>query len=165
MLSLTAQPIRCERCPGAAGNQRDREGYPLCDPCAAVVLPYEADRTPDYFTGGAFRIGHGRLIGVPELAAFALRYPLRRVGVRRLAACLRFGRTDEPVGSAAFRLRAFRADLAFPLLLLRTTRGLRIADGCHRTYRAMVEGRRCLPAYIVPVADLAQMEGGRTLSI
>ncbi len=110
----------------------------------------------DYFQGGYFT-ARGLTLSVPEFAEWAKRYPLRRVNVRRLAHCLSFARTDEPIGSVAFLARAQAADLAYPLLLLRVPKGLRIADGCHRTYRALIARRRYLPAYVVPVADLEQL--------
>ncbi len=92
---------------------------------------------------------------VPEFAAFARKhYHLRRVNVRRLAGYLRYSHPDEPVGSPAFLARAALADLSCPLLLIRVHKGLRIADGCHRTYAALLARRRYLLAYVVPVADL-----------
>jgi hypothetical protein len=40
----TARPLGlCSRCPGTAGECQDRNGYQLCDLCAAVVLPDEVN--------------------------------------------------------------------------------------------------------------------------
>ena len=63
--------------------------------------------------------------------------------------------TDEPVGSYEFRIRCHRANLRWPILVVRDDDGIpSVVDGYHRLWKAWSRGSKTILARVLTRAEL-----------
>lgn len=51
-----------------------------------------------------------------------------------------------------------KADFSYPILVIRIGDKLSVADGLHRTKKASMSGKKCLPAYVIDNEDLKKIK-------
>jgi hypothetical protein len=110
------------------------------------------------FYGQTFGFSPDDEFSVPELFDWAKNnVPLTNIPTKALEENIEHSESDEAWGSEEFHERAMQADLSYPILVFEDENGfLWIADGMHRLYKAMHEGRDTLQGYIVNENQLEQ---------
>jgi len=117
---------------------------------------------PDYFDNGSFSYNDGREFSVKNIIKNLerIRHPIRRVNIRRLIPDQFNGNTVavEPTGSDDWVARANRAELKYPILVIKKPGGgIWIGDGNHRLWKAYKSGQRYINAYVVDEDKLPEL--------
>lgn len=93
-------------------------------------------------------------IPIKKLYQIAKQYPIIDIPISHLMEDLEEVEVDEPKDSPEFKRRVEKADLSYPIIVLQYPDVLRIADGVHRTWKAMLEDHTSIEAHVVPYEDL-----------
>jgi hypothetical protein len=116
----------------------------------------------DYFKTGTFSYEDGTEFPVEKIinALQKANYPITNVNIRRLIPDQFNGNMQavEPVGSPDWAARANRAEMKYPILVIRSPGGgLWVGDGNHRLWRAYQAGQRQIKAYVVDEKNLPSL--------
>lgn len=88
---------------------------------------------------------------------------LTNVSTRLLLNNLEQSPEDKPEdipGNPVFVKRAMKADLKYPIIIIKYTDGMWIADGVHRLWKAVHKGARTIKAYVIPNKSLKKIKKG-----
>ena len=92
---------------------------------------------------------------IRDLVAFAEKYPVTKVNPKEFIQQIK-GRDEDPTQSMT---RAEKADLQYPIIVVHRKYGqLWIADGTHRTHKAILNKLPSINAKIIPIKDMAPFD-------